>query len=107
MFDTHAVARALTGADLTPMQADAVRQAAEHDAPDIARRRWPRSRTSPHPVRRCRRTSPHLHASRLGRHDPTGAELMGVVRSGQRVAVPAPDGERVGRECPAVVDGGR
>ena len=36
MFDTHAIARALTAADLTPEQADAitdaVRQAAEHDA---------------------------------------------------------------------------
>lgn len=77
MFDTHAVARALTGAGLTPMQADAVRQAAEHDAPGIARKRWPRSRISSHPVRRCRRTSPHLRAARLGRQDPTGAELMG------------------------------
>ena len=36
MFDTHAIARSLTDADLTPAQADAitvaVRQAAEHDA---------------------------------------------------------------------------
>ena len=36
MFDTHAIARALAGADLTPAQVDAitdaVRQAAEHDA---------------------------------------------------------------------------
>lgn len=35
MFDTHAIARALAGADLTPAQVDAitdaVRQAAEHD----------------------------------------------------------------------------
>ena len=39
MFDTHAVARALTEADLTPAQADAitdaVRLAAEHDAAAI------------------------------------------------------------------------
>ena len=39
MFDTHAVARALTEADLTPAQADAitdaVRLAAEHDAAGI------------------------------------------------------------------------
>ncbi len=36
MFDTHAIARGLTAADLTDAQADAitdaVRQAAEHDA---------------------------------------------------------------------------
>ena len=36
MFDTHAIARSLTAADLTPQQADAitaaVRQAAEHEA---------------------------------------------------------------------------
>ena len=36
MFDTHAIARSLTAADLTPEQADAitaaVRQAAEHEA---------------------------------------------------------------------------
>ena len=36
VFDTHAIARALTAADLTPEQADAitdaVRLAAEHDA---------------------------------------------------------------------------
>lgn len=36
MFDTHAIARSLTDADLTAAQADAitaaVRQAAEHDA---------------------------------------------------------------------------
>ncbi len=35
MFDTHAIARALTAADFTPAQADAltdaVRRAAEHD----------------------------------------------------------------------------
>lgn len=30
MFDTHAIARSLTDADLTPAQADAIRQAAEH-----------------------------------------------------------------------------
>ena len=39
MFDTHAIARALTAADFTPAQADAltdaVRQAAEHDAAGI------------------------------------------------------------------------
>ena len=39
MFDTHAVARTLTEADLTPAQADAitdaVRLAAEHDAAAI------------------------------------------------------------------------
>ena len=39
MFDTHAVARTLTEADLTPAQADAitdaVRLAAEHDAAGI------------------------------------------------------------------------
>ena len=39
MFDTHAIARALTSADFTPTQADAitdaVRQAAEHDVPGI------------------------------------------------------------------------
>ena len=37
MFDTHAVARSLTAAELTPAQADAitaaVRQAAEHGEP--------------------------------------------------------------------------
>ena len=39
MFDTHAIARALTAADFTPTQADAltdaVRQAAEHDAAGV------------------------------------------------------------------------
>ena len=39
MFDTHAIARALTAADFTPAQADAltdaVRQAAEHDAAGV------------------------------------------------------------------------
>ena len=39
MFDTHAIARALTAADFTPAQADAltdaVRQAAEYDAAGI------------------------------------------------------------------------
>ena len=30
MFGTHAIARSLTGADLTPAQADAIRQAAEN-----------------------------------------------------------------------------
>ena len=39
MFDTHAIARALTAADLTDAQADAitdaVRQAAEHDGAGI------------------------------------------------------------------------
>lgn len=39
MFDTHAIARALAGAALTPAQmdaiADAVRQAAEHDHDSI------------------------------------------------------------------------
>ena len=39
MLDTHAIARALTAADFTPAQADAltdaVRQAAEHDAAGI------------------------------------------------------------------------
>ena len=39
MFDTHAIARALAGADLTPAQVDAitdaVRQAAEHDHDSI------------------------------------------------------------------------
>lgn len=105
MFDIHAAARALTVADSTP---DAGRQAAEHDAPGIARRRWPRSRTSSHSVRRCRRTSPHFRATRLGRQDPTGSGRMSVVWSGQRrVAAPAPDGERAGRERPAVADGGR
>ena len=32
VFDTHAIARSLTGADLTPAQADAIRQTAEHGA---------------------------------------------------------------------------
>ena len=40
MFDTLAIARALTAADFTPAQADAltdaVRQAAEHDAAGVA-----------------------------------------------------------------------
>lgn len=39
MFDTHAIARTLTDAELTPAQADAitaaVRQAAEHEATDL------------------------------------------------------------------------
>ena len=39
MFDTHAIARALTAADFTPAQADAltdaVRRAAEHDAAGV------------------------------------------------------------------------
>ena len=35
MFDTHAIARALTAADFTPGQADAVRRAAEHDAAGV------------------------------------------------------------------------
>ena len=39
MFDTHAIARALTAADFTPAQADAltdaVRQAAEHDTAGV------------------------------------------------------------------------
>ena len=40
MFDTHAIARSLTAADLTEAQADAitaaVREAAEHDAAAVA-----------------------------------------------------------------------
>ena len=32
VFDTHAIARSLTAADLTDAQADAVREAAVHDA---------------------------------------------------------------------------
>ena len=42
MFDTHAIARSLTDADLTPEQADAItdaiRQAAEHDMAGLATR---------------------------------------------------------------------
>ena len=42
MFDTHAIARALAAADLTPKQVDAitdaVRQAAEHEARDLVTR---------------------------------------------------------------------
>lgn len=42
MFDTHAIARRLTDAGITPDHADAivdaVRQAAEHDAVDVATR---------------------------------------------------------------------
>ena len=42
MFDTHAIARALAAADLTPEQVDAitdaVRQAAEHEARDLVTR---------------------------------------------------------------------
>ena len=107
MFDTHAVARALTDADLTPMPADAGRQAAEHDAPGVARRHWPRSGTSSHSVRRCRRASPHLHADRLGRQDPTGSRLMGA-----RLASAARGGDArlmvsASRERPTVADGER
>ena len=40
MFDTHAIARSLTAADLTPEQADAItdaiRQAAEHGGTGLA-----------------------------------------------------------------------
>jgi len=40
MFDTHAIARSLTDADLTPEQADAItnaiRQVAEHDMAGLA-----------------------------------------------------------------------
>ena len=40
MFDTHAIARSLTDADLTPEQADAITnailQAAEHDTTGLA-----------------------------------------------------------------------
>ena len=40
MFDTHAIARSLTDADLTPEQADAItnaiRQVAEHDMAALA-----------------------------------------------------------------------
>lgn len=40
MFDTHAIARSLTDADVTPEQADAItdaiRQAAEHDVAGLA-----------------------------------------------------------------------
>ncbi len=40
MFDTHAIARSLTDANLTPEQADAItdaiRQAAEHDMAGLA-----------------------------------------------------------------------
>lgn len=106
MLNGHAVARALTVADLTPMQADPVRQTAEQDAPVIARRCWP-SRTSPYSVRRCRRTSPHLHAPKLGRQDQTGLGLMGA-----RLARAARGGVArlmvsSGREHPAVTDSGR
>ena len=42
MFDTHAIARALSNADLTPAQVDAitdaVRQAAEHEARELVTR---------------------------------------------------------------------
>ena len=42
MFDTHAIARALASADLTPAQVDAitdaVRQAAEHEARELVTR---------------------------------------------------------------------
>ena len=42
MFDTHAIARSLTDANLTPEQADAItdaiRQAAEHDMAGLATR---------------------------------------------------------------------
>ena len=42
MFDTHAIARRLTDAGIAPDHADAivdaVRQAAEHDAADVATR---------------------------------------------------------------------
>ena len=40
MFDTHAIARSLANADLTPAQVDAItdaiRQAAEHEGADYA-----------------------------------------------------------------------
>ena len=40
MFDTHAIARSLASADLTPAQVDAItdaiRQAAEHEGADYA-----------------------------------------------------------------------
>lgn len=107
MFDTHAVACALTDADIMPMQADAVRQAAEYDAPGIARRRLPRSRTSSHSVRRFRRASLHLRAARLDRQDPVGSGLMGAM------LVKAVRGDvaylmvSAGRERPVVPDGGR
>ena len=42
MFDTHAIARSLASADLTPAQVDAItdaiRQAAEHEGADYATR---------------------------------------------------------------------
>ena len=42
MFDTHAIARALANADLTPAQVDAItnagRQAAEHEPRDLVTR---------------------------------------------------------------------
>ena len=38
MFDTHAIARVLANAGLTPAQVDAVRQAAEHEARDLVTR---------------------------------------------------------------------
>ncbi len=47
MFDTHAIARSLTDADLTPAQVDAItdaiRQAAEHDT--VGSRETPATKT--------------------------------------------------------------
>ena len=80
MFNTHAVARALTVVDLTPIQADAVfRQAAEHDISGIAREMPATKRDLAARVRWRRQSSPHLHAARLGRQDPTGSGRMSVV----------------------------